>query len=63
MEKKYEAIKVCNYYRIKALKDFQLITGETVRKGDLGGRIHGEHNLSHEENCGRKQKIDKGVAV
>ncbi len=49
--KKYEAIKVGNYYRIKALKDFQLITGEVVRKGDLGGLVYGEHNLSKEGNC------------
>ena len=53
MDKKYELIETdCDgFYRIKALKDFQLITGEIVRKGDLGGRVHGEHNLSHEGNC------------
>ena len=53
MEKKYELIETyCKgYYRIKALKDFQLITGEIVKKGDLGGRVHGEHNLSQEGNC------------
>ena len=51
MDKKYELIKVGNYYIIKALKDFQLITGEVVRKGDLGGRVAGEHNLSQEGNC------------
>jgi len=38
-------------YRIKALKDFKLITGETVKKGDLGGLVDGEHNLSQEGNC------------
>ena len=51
MEKKYEAIKACNYYRIKALKDFRLITGGIVKKGDLGGLVDGEHNLSQEGNC------------
>ena len=51
MDKKYELIKEGGHYRIKALKDFQLITGEIVKKGDFGGRIHGEHNLSQEGNC------------
>ncbi len=53
MEKKYELIETdCkDLYRIKALKDFELVTGETVQKGDIGGRVHGEHNLSQEGNC------------
>jgi hypothetical protein len=35
MEKKYELIKSHNdWYEIVALKDFTLITGETVKKGD-----------------------------
>ncbi len=51
MDKKYELIKEKDYYRIKALKDLQLITGEIVKKGDLGGLVSGEHNLSHEGNC------------
>ncbi len=51
MEKKYELIKEGGYTRIRALKDFQLITGEIVRKGDLGGCVHGAHNLSQEGNC------------
>ena len=53
MEKKYELIET-DYdsdYRIKALKDFQLITGEMVHKGELGGLVDGEHNLSQEGNC------------
>lgn len=33
-------------HRIKALKDFA-----DVRKGDLGGWIESENNLSHEGNC------------
>lgn len=33
-------------YRIEALKDL-----DGVRKGDLGGFIEGEHNLSHFGNC------------
>ena len=53
MEKKYELTETVyrNFYRIKALKDFQLITGEMVKKGDLGGLVDGEHNLSQEGNC------------
>ena len=56
MEKKYEitneskVIKVYDWYvqvfRIRALKDF----GD-VKKGDLGGWIESEDNLSHEGNC------------
>ncbi len=53
MEKKYELIRAyyVGVYRIKALKDFQLITGEMIHKGDFGGRVEGEHNLSQEGNC------------
>ncbi len=51
MDKKYELIKEKDYYRIKALKDFQLITGEVIRKGDFGGLVEGEHTLSQEGNC------------
>ena len=53
MEKKYELIETVykGYYRIRALKDFQLITGEMVKKENLGGCVHGAHNLSQEENC------------
>ena len=51
MEKKYELIKENDYYRIKALKNFQLITGEVIRKGDFGGCVRGEQNLSQEGNC------------
>ena len=52
MEKKYELTdetKIINgkkLYRIMALKDF-----DTVRKGDLGGFVQNEDNLSHEGNC------------
>ena len=57
MEKKYElvqddTIEVNSFgclkvlYRIKALKDFN-----DVKKGDLGGYIEKEDNLSHEDNC------------
>jgi hypothetical protein len=54
MEKKYELIKSAyeyanrSCYRIKALKDFNLVTGEMVKKEDLGGLVNGEHNLSQE---------------
>lgn len=57
-EKKYELTNetVTNdtghtMYRIKALKDFTLISGETVHAGDLGGYIESEDNLSHEGSC------------
>ncbi len=33
-------------YRIRALQDFTCIDGFEVHKGDLGGYIEGEHNLS-----------------
>lgn len=36
--------------RIVALKDFQIL-GKTIRKGDLGGWIESEKNLSQEGNC------------
>jgi NDP-sugar pyrophosphorylase family protein len=51
----------CTFRRIRALRDF----GD-VKKGDLGGWIESESNLSHEGNCwvyenchvsGRKAKI------
>ena len=50
MGKKYELIETDydGYSRVKALKDFQLITGEMVKKEDLGGLVNGEHNLSQE---------------
>ena len=53
MEKKYELVVKKYYqvmgvilYRIRALKDFS-----DVKKGDLGGYIEKEDNLSHEGNC------------
>ena len=46
-EKKYEMIETGNgIYQIKALRDF----GD-VKKGDLGGFIQKEENLSHFGNC------------
>ena len=52
-EKKYELVKDIKIevkghtlYRIEALKDFG-----NVRKGDLGGYIEKETNLSHDGNC------------
>ncbi len=50
MEKKYELIRTycVGRYRIKALKDFQLITGEVIKLGDLGGLVESKHNLSQE---------------
>lgn len=52
MEKKYkltdEAIKHCGktLYRIEALRDFS-----NVKKGDKGGFIESENNLSHDDYC------------
>lgn len=52
MEKKYELIKEgFNWPRVKALKDFTLITGEKVKKGDIGGCVKLKDNLSQEGNC------------
>ena len=48
MQKKYSVEKdeATGLYRITALVDLP-----GVRKGDLGGLIEGEHNLSHEGTC------------
>lgn len=53
MEKKYEILKdtEINFfgkkiYRIKALKDFAY-----VKKGDIGGFVESEENLSQEGDC------------
>ena len=51
-ERKYkltdECITICDrkLYRIKALKDFSCI-----KKGDEGGFVESEDNLSQEDNC------------
>ena len=53
LEKKYELVKdmtltsrVGLLHRIRALKDFS-----DVKKGDLGGYVSSERNLSHYDNC------------
>jgi len=53
MEKKYEILKDTekdffghNVYRIRALKDFG-----NVKKGDIGGYVESEYNLSQEGDC------------
>lgn len=38
-------------YRIRALRDLQYSNGVFVRKGDIGGLVKGEMNLSHEGSC------------
>ena len=38
-------------YRIRALKDFVNVVGEQVRKGETGGYIQSEDNLSQEGDC------------
>lgn len=57
MSKKYELttetklIDGHTVYRIKALKSFDTIIGRRVNKGDLGGWVESEDNLSHDEAC------------
>ena len=48
MNKKYELIPsdIEGLFRVKALKDFN-----NVKKGDIGGYIQSENNLSHYGNC------------
>ena len=52
MEKKYELIESDRegLYRIKALKDFCNDVTK-IKKGDIGGYVASEDNLSHEGNC------------
>lgn len=40
-----------NLYRLMALKDFTLTTGEEVHFGELGGLVENENNLSQDGNC------------
>ena len=59
MEKKYELIKKgFNWPRVKALKDFTLITGEQIKKGDIGGFVRSEDCLSHEGLCWIKDESE-----
>lgn len=52
MEKKYELTRVTDkMYYITALKDFTLITGEQIKKGDLGGLVESEDCLSQDGLC------------
>lgn len=58
MDKKYELVKEDSIefydrtlYRIRALKDFVLINDVTMHKGDFGGYVQSEENLSQEGNC------------
>lgn len=44
--KKYKMIQCEGFYRIKALRNF----GD-VKKGDIGGLIQSEDNLSHDGDC------------
>ena len=48
MNKKYELIPsdIEGLFRVKALKDFN-----NVKKGDIGGYIQSQNNLSHYGNC------------
>lgn len=49
--KKYELTPEGDLFRIKALKDFTLISGFRVKKGQKGGLVSGEHNLSQAGKC------------
>ena len=49
-------------YRIVADDDFVLQTGEVVKKGDRGGLIELEYNLSQEGNCWVKEGLVCGLA-
>ena len=56
--KKYEIVRddciVYNgrtLYRIRALKDFWTAPKEMIHKGDLGGYVESENNLSQEGYC------------
>lgn len=57
MTKKYELttetklIDGHKVYRIKALKSFKTIIGRRVNKGDLGGWVESEDNLSQDGTC------------
>jgi len=52
MEQKYKLIETGpGWHRIKALKDFTLITGEIIKKDDVGGYVRSEDCLSHEGLC------------
>ena len=44
---KYELIKCQDSYQIKALRDI----GDDVKKGDLGGCVENEDNLSQEDEA------------
>lgn len=46
MDRKYEMIPEGNMFRIRALRNFSEVT-----KGDLGGLIEREYNLSHYGDC------------
>lgn len=64
MQKKYELIKDgYSWFKVKALKNFTLITGETVKIGDVGGYILSEDCLSQEGNCWIMDNADVGGKV
>ena len=56
--KKYKILKnksiihnMRTLYRIKALKDFNTVDGRSVNKGEFGGYVESENNLSQEGTC------------
>ena len=57
MEKKYKITDIemtwndHTLHRIESLKDFTLINGKEVFKGDLGGWVENENNLLQEGSC------------
>ena len=48
MDKKYELTEsdIKGFYRVKALRSFC-----DIKKGDIGGFVKNEHNLSHTGAC------------
>lgn len=58
MSKKYEIVRDQsitiynkNLYRIRSLYDFMAGNGRSVKKGDLGGYVQSENNLSQSGKC------------
>lgn len=57
--KKYELTEETKFvyghtlYRIRAVRSFTLSSSEKIAKGDLGGFVEKENNLSHDGKIGR----------
>ena len=52
MKKKYETIEEHGRFRVRALRGFtNKASGRTIEKGEIGGWVDGEHNLSQRGTC------------